>query len=232
MPTTCVVCGYRNVAGDGIKTHRFPPSEVLKKKWLETCCLKYAEESERICSQHFLDHDYASPQKDRLKPGAIPSIFSWNVSKSRKRLAPRDRSRNDSSDDSLLSTSSSMDTSFNLLLHSSLPSSNLSFNLLNNQILPDGASSPKKKKMSPSKEELKSTIAMQKRKIKTLNQRLRRKEKKITNLKEMYKELSEKNCWKINPGKTKGKFSWHVCRNHHKPLQKQRQEATGTQVQR
>ena len=168
MPTTCVVCAYRFVKGDGTKIHVFPPEQSLRQQWLTACSLDAVNDKERICGKHFRQDDYK--ESGRLKPGIVPSVFTSttdeNSPKIRKRPPLQDHSFNtsSSSDDSILSEDGSKKRRI---------------------IQP-------KVQASPTKEELKLKVKEQKRKIKTLNQKLRRKCSKIETLEGMYQELSER----------------------------------------
>lgn len=164
MVTSCVVCGYRCIKGDGTKIHVFPPEQSLKQQWLTACCLDSVGDTERICGRHFREDDYK--KSGRLKSGIVPSLFTSkddeNSPETRKRPLPNNLSFNSStsSDDSIISE--------------------------------DGSKKRRIIQASPTKEELKLKIEEQKRKIKTLNQKLRRKSSKIETLEGMYKELSER----------------------------------------
>ena len=167
MVTTCIVCGYRSVKGDGTKTHHFPPDASLRAQWLSACRLDSVASADRLCGKHFHVDDYKL-DSGRLKPGAIPSVF---LSSPESRKRPRERSFN-------VSSSSSSDDSI---------------------VSEDGSfSSVKRRKLqaSPSKDDLKQKIVEQKRKIKSLNQKLRRKCEKIETLEGMYKELSDRKLLK------------------------------------
>ena len=158
MVTTCTVCGHRSVKGDGTKTHHFPPDASLRAQWLSACRLDSVASADRLCGKHFHVDDYKL-DSGRLKPGAIPSVF---LSSPESRKRPRERSFN-------VSSSSSSDDSI---------------------VSEDGSfSSVKRRKLqaSPSKDDLKQKIVEQKRKIKSLNQKLRRKCEKIETLEGMYR---------------------------------------------
>ena len=176
MVLCCVVCKYRFVKDDGVKSHRFPPDERERKIWLRACHLTHVSDYDRICGKHFRQHEYKSAGSNRLKEGVVPR-FSCNGSddsESRKRAPPKDRSFN---------TSSS--------------------SLSDDSVLSDDSFSPVTKKVrklpaSPTKDALKQKNMELKKKIKTLNQRLRRKEHKIQTLSGMYKELSERKLLSDN----------------------------------
>ena len=77
MVLCCVVCKYRFVKDDGVKSHRFPPDERERKIWLRACHLTHVSDYDRICGKHFRQHEYKSAGSNRLKEGVVPR-FSCN----------------------------------------------------------------------------------------------------------------------------------------------------------
>lgn len=82
----CVVDGCKSVSGQqqhqGVKFHSFPSNDDVRKSWLENCRLptnKGINKGTLVCSRHFRRADFqqAKNNKHLLKPGAVPSIFSW-----------------------------------------------------------------------------------------------------------------------------------------------------------
>lgn len=90
MPARCVAAGCSNTHSDGISLHKFPRDPVLREEWTKQVQRTRAQwkpsASSVLCSSHFTD-DCFEPESNiaaqfgikkarRLKPTAIPSIFS------------------------------------------------------------------------------------------------------------------------------------------------------------
>jgi len=97
MPSLCAVAQCRNTSNDKAKQpdlihHRFPTrNPTLTKTWLHFCRRKDAVNvhNARICSNHFQHSDYERdmehellglPLRKKLKPDAVPCIFSPTLS--------------------------------------------------------------------------------------------------------------------------------------------------------
>ena len=194
-----------------IHFHKFP----LKNKDL---CLKWVASTKRenyipsnyafICSEHFLLSDYVfSPHdlKPRLKQNAVPSIFKFPAKQQPKKQPKKLPAKEPPPEDephNQLSTSNASFSVTNILSshtpkkqkppakrtlpedepHSQPSTSYASFSVTN-------ATAPPSKKQKVVDSPIKSKL---KRKIKTLQQKLRRKEKKISSMKEMMSELQDK----------------------------------------
>lgn len=103
MPLHCCVprCtrkGYRTDEGEKISYFQFPKLGDLKQKWIHT--IRRDEGSEftiskhtRVCSRHFKLEDLKKSFNGivTLKPGAVPSKFSWSVPSPAKRKPPKER---------------------------------------------------------------------------------------------------------------------------------------------
>ena len=178
MVQTCVAfrCTYKWKTGDGIHLHKFSKVKDpgIRKRWMKACRYWDPNEDDRVCSQHFLPSDYITPTSRSLKDDAVPSVFTnFLASTPRKRPAPKDRSIDTSTSSSSFSSSAS-EVSFDI------------------SVVEEPAAK-KLKIVSPSKEELKTKLALQTRKIKSLQQKIRRRNSKIKNLEDMYRELVQKN---------------------------------------
>lgn len=100
MPTHCCVpeCtikGYREADGSKVSYFVFPSDELLRKKWLHAIRRDVGKEfslidTTKVCSRHFKQEDLKKTLAGlvRLKPGAIPSVFSWVRTSPRKRKDP------------------------------------------------------------------------------------------------------------------------------------------------
>ncbi|XP_075554942.1 uncharacterized protein LOC142587666 isoform X1 [Dermacentor variabilis] len=99
MPRHCCAQGcYNSIVGRDSPSHTFPKDEKVRKLWIRACQPSRPAwkplKNDFICADHFVDDDYATspavlkslgmPLKgQRLKPDAVPSVFS------RKRKAGR-----------------------------------------------------------------------------------------------------------------------------------------------
>ncbi|XP_065290876.1 peroxynitrite isomerase THAP4-like isoform X2 [Dermacentor albipictus] len=99
MPRHCCAQGcYNSIVGRDSPSHTFPRDEKVRKLWIRACQPSRPAwkplKNDFICADHFVDDDYATspavlkslgmPLKgQRLKPDAVPSVFS------RKRKAGR-----------------------------------------------------------------------------------------------------------------------------------------------
>ena len=103
MPTHCCVpeCtkkGYREDDGSKVSYFLFPTEKTLRKKWIHAIRRdegKYFEikTSTKVCSRHFRENDHKKSLTGKiyLRPGAVPSLFSWTLTLPRKRKAPTPR---------------------------------------------------------------------------------------------------------------------------------------------
>ena len=149
-------CGNEKTSTSNLKFHQFPLEDIdLCAKWVySTKREKFvATEHTRICEDHFTSDDYLFTDSKHLKPGAIPSVFSFPKASchptSSKRKAPKVRSI--------------------------IPEKKRKIDV-------NVAPPPKS---SPSKEELK-------KKIKILQQKVRRKEKKIHTVQGLIDDMAKK----------------------------------------
>lgn len=68
---------------DGISYFSFPKDLSRLKKWLDNCCYDYLNTVHptilnkrfKLCSLHFSDDMFYTPQKNRLKLYAVPTLF-------------------------------------------------------------------------------------------------------------------------------------------------------------
>ena len=97
MPTHCCVpeCtkkSYREEHGSKVSSFQFPREKIIKMKWIQAIRRDEGKDSEisdstKVCSRHFRNEDLKKTLAGKicLKPGAIPSIFSWIRTSPRKR---------------------------------------------------------------------------------------------------------------------------------------------------
>lgn len=102
MPTNCCVpqCtfkGHCNADGEKISFFNFPKNKFLRKKWIHAIRRDPGKEFElaprtKVCSRHFKSTDMKNSLNGiiTLKPGSVPSKFSWTISP-RKRKSPTKR---------------------------------------------------------------------------------------------------------------------------------------------
>lgn len=103
MPTHCCVYGctkkgYRDDDGNKISFYTFPTEKSLKNKWKHAIRREEGPSfkisaSTKVCSRHFREDDIKKSLagKQLLKPGAVPSLFTWTRTSPRKRKAPKER---------------------------------------------------------------------------------------------------------------------------------------------
>ena len=103
MPTHCCVpgCtkeGYREEHGSKVSYFQFPREKIVKKKWIQAIRRDEGKDfkisdSTKVSSRHFRNEDLKKTLAGKicLKPGAIPSIFSWIRTSPRKRKPPTER---------------------------------------------------------------------------------------------------------------------------------------------
>ena len=103
MPTHCCVpgCtkeGYREEHGSKVSYFQFPREKIVKKKWIQAIRRDEGKDfkisdSTKVCSRHFRNEDLKTTLAGKicLKPGALPSIFSWIRTSPRKRKPPTER---------------------------------------------------------------------------------------------------------------------------------------------
>lgn len=90
MVKRCVAAGCSNTNADGVSLFKFPKDEKLRAQWIkqvqrfraEWTCTAYSV----LCSEHFSEEcfepaskfaaEFGMKKPRRLKPDAIPSIFS------------------------------------------------------------------------------------------------------------------------------------------------------------
>ena len=103
MPTHCCVpeCtkkGYHEEDGSKVSYFQFPSEKQMKKKWIHAIRRDEGKDfkisySTKVCSRQFRNEDIKKTLAGKicLKPGAIPSIFSWIRTSLRKRKPPTER---------------------------------------------------------------------------------------------------------------------------------------------
>lgn len=103
MPSHCCVpqCttrGYREENGAKISFYTFPSDPGQKKKWIHAIRRDEGPhfkvtKGTVVCSQHFRENDFKKTLagKHLLKPGVVPSVFTWIRTSPRKRKAPAER---------------------------------------------------------------------------------------------------------------------------------------------
>ena len=166
----CTSCGKARSTGELF--HRFPVKrkDVCRRWEISTRLLDFrATESSLLCSDHFESAAYIYPGSKKLKDDAIPTVFTFSESSSHnKEITPRKPP-----------------------MKRLIPEENL---------MPD-ENPPKVSKLeSPSKEELRNELTKkdviifdQKKKIKLLQQQVRRKNATVTNLRTAITVLKEKD---------------------------------------
>ncbi|KAL4107940.1 hypothetical protein QTP88_018209 [Uroleucon formosanum] len=53
MGYTCCICKIGYTADSDVFLHKFSKDEILKRLWLDACCIKNVLPSHRICDKHF-----------------------------------------------------------------------------------------------------------------------------------------------------------------------------------
>lgn len=103
MPTHCCVpqCtikGYVEADGSKVSYFVFPSDKLLEKKWLHAIRREKGKDfklipTTKVCSRHFKEDDMKKTLAGhvRLKPRAVPSIFTWVRTSPRKRKLPAAR---------------------------------------------------------------------------------------------------------------------------------------------
>lgn len=188
MPVSCAACTNRYKVGQNIHFFRFPISKnELMTKWLSAMRRKQFEASQwsRLCSVHFTEEDFqVRPGAHRLllKDNAVPSIFpSFPSYLQKRKKIPRKPPtlRNTCSKDVTVDQCDDMHSISNF------------------------------KNVEVQTEISHSNEEMHKNKIKILQQKLRRKNKKIENLEDLVKSL--KNIGLSNlPNKKQDTQSLHL----------------------
>ncbi|XP_053145014.1 THAP domain-containing protein 1-like [Hemicordylus capensis] len=97
VKSCCAIkCSNKYVRGSNISFHRFPlRNKQLLKKWVVNIRRQnfHPTHSQVICSEHFTEEDFkikvvASGKRRKLKPKAVPTIFSF-PERLQKRVKPR-----------------------------------------------------------------------------------------------------------------------------------------------
>ena len=103
MPTHCCVpeCtrkGYRKEDGSKVLYFQFLIEKILRKTWIHAIRRDEGKdfkitESTKVCSRHFRKEYLRKTLAGKicLKPGTVPSIFSWIPTSPRKRRPPTER---------------------------------------------------------------------------------------------------------------------------------------------
>ncbi|XP_065658834.1 THAP domain-containing protein 1-like [Hydra vulgaris] len=208
MVNSCAAydCSNRYIKGGTKSFHKFPlQNSELCKRWIVALKRENFLPSKHtcICSDHFLESDYnycipdkKNPsldhhQKPILKCNAVPSvfIFSTNIQKTKRKLPSIRTSVNSLSKFDPLSKKTKFDVYPAIdkpskeinLTHNDQPENTIEKNDHTSQSPTQSIRS-----LSPAKEKLK-------KKVKALQQKLRRKEKKICSLQDMVSLLKSKN---------------------------------------
>ncbi|NP_001280300.1 uncharacterized protein LOC100163631 [Acyrthosiphon pisum] len=192
MPVSCAACTNRYKVGQNIHFFRFPISKnELMTKWLSAMRRKQFEATQwsRLCSVHFTEQDFQiRPGANRLllKNNAVPSIFPSlpsNLKKPNKIPRKTPTLRNTCSKD-------------------------VTVDQLENNIYQcdDMHSITNFKSVEIQTETYHSNEEMHKNKIKTLQQKLRRKNKKIENLEDLVKNIKHSKL----PNKKQDTQSLHL----------------------
>ena len=148
-----------------IKFHKFPLTKPeLCQMWKNaTKRDEFTPTSNSyICTDHFLQEDYLYSNSTRLKPDAVPSVFNFPA----HLQTTKERKRK-------------------------APTRRFTPEVANVDTTLQPAKE-KKQKTSPTKEELKNVINEKNKKIKVLQQNIRRKDSRLTNLSETLRELKAK----------------------------------------
>lgn len=77
--TRCSVKNCFNRRSNYLSLFAYPSDFILTKKWIKKCGLRVASAGElqiskRVCCVHFEEDE----KKNRLRPGAVPSLFLGN----------------------------------------------------------------------------------------------------------------------------------------------------------
>lgn len=108
MVNRCVAAGCSNTPSDRVSLFKFPKERALRAQWEKqvqrTRAQWKATENSFLCSEHFTEDSFevdsalastfGMKKRRRLKPGAVPSIFSRASTESRAevhRRSPRKR---------------------------------------------------------------------------------------------------------------------------------------------
>ncbi|XP_050066176.1 THAP domain-containing protein 1-like [Aphis gossypii] len=194
MPYKCCAYGCNNVDGvdKNIKLFRFPLNETTKKEWVNAIQRKdfTATKYSRLCSAHFNPNDFVeNPDRLILKEGIVPSNFNYpatHIQKYRKKkltgnvyspVLDEIVQNNSSLDD--LTPLNEMDTAIDLTYYG--PNTSLSPHT------PTYTPSLQRKKLKRKIEEspVKSSL---RKKVKALQQTVRRQKLKITTIEVLFND--------------------------------------------
>ncbi|XP_039277668.1 THAP domain-containing protein 1 isoform X1 [Nilaparvata lugens] len=203
MVMYCVAFGCKNghVRGKEIPFHSFPfKRPKLLKLWIEAIRRKNwkPSKSSRICGAHFLSTDYlqkpGSTQK-LLKPDAIPSVFSFTSHLLKKVTQPRRRIMKQEAPPS---TSIKEEISIDLPPCSSQQIMDIDLLSISRQEMMDtdqGTSSQQNKNDSSTQTPsyFDRTYYLMNRKVKTLRQKIRRRDAKISAMKDAIRRIKSFN---------------------------------------
>ena len=109
MPTQCVISDCKSgkekteegSESESVQTFPFPAETRARNRWLRHCDLgKNIGKNSRLCAKHFQKGCFLSPSENvddfgrprtklRLKDGAVPTIFSFGPSPSKRRTTKR-----------------------------------------------------------------------------------------------------------------------------------------------
>ncbi|XP_076126773.1 uncharacterized protein LOC143106385 [Alosa pseudoharengus] len=73
-------CSVSGKVNSGVSFHQFPKEESVRAIWVRNIRRDnfIIRRHTTVCSRHFMPEDIIEGGRRRLKPGAIPVLFSWN----------------------------------------------------------------------------------------------------------------------------------------------------------
>ncbi|XP_003245120.2 uncharacterized protein LOC100570263 [Acyrthosiphon pisum] len=76
----CLVCENSSASTNrrDITYHSFPRNEYLRREWLNVYGIDHCNDTDRICSDHFLEENYRTGRKKYLKKDTIPQGYDKN----------------------------------------------------------------------------------------------------------------------------------------------------------
>ncbi|KAL5238837.1 hypothetical protein ACI65C_006247 [Semiaphis heraclei] len=79
MGYKCCICKIGYTADSDVSLHKFPKDEMLKKLWLDACCIKNILPPHRICDKHFSKDSFNESGIYRyLSKKAVPFVSQIN----------------------------------------------------------------------------------------------------------------------------------------------------------
>ncbi|XP_060836229.1 THAP domain-containing protein 1-like isoform X2 [Rhopalosiphum padi] len=182
---SCFYCQSTPSKISGLTLHTLPADKHLRNAWLKACGYNENDYSpdRRICSHHFEDECYKATARKLLKPGSVPTKFHkisqyLYVNKPKKQIIE--------TSDSEPSCSHNDKSQF---INEKTPKRRRN-RYVGDVTTPD-LSTPKHAKENFTVAKLK--IIKQRRKIKTLTQKINRLQKKLSSLKTLFAYMKKQN---------------------------------------